>query len=103
MEIRDASVAHLPAIVAIYSAAIPERMATADLEPINVESRREWFNEHLPSSRPLWVVEEAGEIKGWFSLEAFYGRPAYHASAEVSSMSLRMPSERAMRANWWRE
>jgi L-amino acid N-acyltransferase YncA len=84
MEIRNASVVDLPAIVAIYNAAIPGRMATADLEPISVDSRRQWFNEHLPGSRPLWVVEEAGEIKGWLSLQAFYGRPAYHASAEVS-------------------
>jgi L-amino acid N-acyltransferase YncA len=84
MEIRDASVDDLPAIVAIYNAAIPGRMATADLAPISVESRRQWFNEHLPGSRPLWVLEEAREIKGWLSLQAFYGRAAYHATAEVS-------------------
>jgi len=57
MLIRDANVDDLPAIVAIYNAAIPGRMATADLEPLSVESRRQWFNEHLPGSRPLWVVE----------------------------------------------
>jgi L-amino acid N-acyltransferase YncA len=84
MVIRDASVDDLPAIVAIYNAAIPGRMATADLAPVSVESRSEWFNEHLPGSRPLWVVEEAGGIKGWLSLQAFYGRAAYHATAEVS-------------------
>jgi L-amino acid N-acyltransferase YncA len=84
MEIRDASVDDLPAIVAIYNAAIPGRMATADLAPVSVESRRQWFNEHLPGSRPMWVLEEAGEIKGWLSLQAFYGRGAYHATAEVS-------------------
>ncbi len=84
MVIRDASVDDLAAIVAIYNAAIPGRMATADLEPISVESRRQWFTEHSPGARPLWVLQETGEIKGWLSLQAFYGRPAYHATAEVS-------------------
>jgi L-amino acid N-acyltransferase YncA len=84
MQIRDASIDDLAAIVAIYNAAIPGRMATADLAPVTVDSRRQWFSEHLPDSRPLWVLEEAGEIKGWLSLQAFYGRPAYHATAEVS-------------------
>jgi phosphinothricin acetyltransferase len=54
--IRDASEADLPAIVAIYNAAIPGRMATADTEPVSVESRRAWFAEHAPDSRPLWVA-----------------------------------------------
>ena len=38
MIIRDAREADLPAIVAIYNATIPERMATADTEPVSVES-----------------------------------------------------------------
>jgi L-amino acid N-acyltransferase YncA len=84
MQIRDASIDDLRAIVAIYNAAIPGRMATADLAPVSFESRRQWFDEHLPESRPLWVLEEAGAIVGWLSLQAFYGRPAYQATAEVS-------------------
>ncbi|HVA84078.1 MAG TPA: GNAT family N-acetyltransferase [Candidatus Binataceae bacterium] len=84
MQIRDASIHDLAAIVAIYNAAIPGRMATADLAPVTVESRRQWFDEHLPGSRPLWVSEEASEMVAWLSLQSFYGRPAYHATAEVS-------------------
>ncbi len=84
MKIRDASIDDLAAIVAIYNAAIPGRMATADLAPVTVESRRQWFDEHLPGSRPLWVLEETSEMVAWLSLQSFYGRPAYHATAEVS-------------------
>jgi phosphinothricin acetyltransferase len=84
MFIRDATAADLTAIVAIYNAAIPGRMATADTEPVSVESRVPWFREHAPQARPLWVTESAGEIVGWCSLQSFYGRPAYHATAEVS-------------------
>ena len=40
MKIRDAIEADLPAIVEIYNATVPTRMATAELEPVSVESRR---------------------------------------------------------------
>ena len=85
MIVRDATEADLPAIVAIYSAAIPGRAATADLEPVTVESRREWFAKHEPARRPLWVAEVDGEVVAWIGLSSFYGgRPAYDATAEVS-------------------
>jgi len=59
-------------------------MVTADTEPVSVESRRAWFWEHDPGSRPIWVAEIDGEIAGWLSLSDFYdARPAYHATAEV--------------------
>ncbi len=82
--IRLAAEADLPAIVAIYNAAIPGRLVTADTEPVTVESRRPWFAAHGPRRHPLWVLETAGTVVGWLGLEAFYGRPAYHATAEVS-------------------
>ncbi len=82
--IRDAEFSDLPAIVEIYNSTIPGRMVTADLEPITVESRIQWFHEHSASFRPLWMVENQGEICGWVSFQSFYGRPAYNATAEIS-------------------
>ncbi len=84
MTIRDAIEADLPAIVAIYNATIAGRMATADTQPVTVESRRNWFHEHHPNTRPLWVALENEVIVGWLSFQSFYGRPAYHATAELS-------------------
>ena len=84
MEIRDASLTDLPAIVEIYNSTVASRMVTADPEPISVESRRAWFHQHDPESRPIWVAEVNGEIAGWFSFEDFRKKPAYHATAEVS-------------------
>jgi phosphinothricin acetyltransferase len=84
MRIRDATLEDLPAIVAIYNSAIFGRLATADLEPVSVDARRAWFAEHSSNSRPLWVIEEDGLIRGWLSFQSFYGRPAYHATAELS-------------------
>jgi L-amino acid N-acyltransferase YncA len=84
MTIRDAVAADLSSIVAIYNAAIPGRMATADTSPVTPESRQPWFDHHDPRRRPLWVAEEGRAIVGWLSFQSFYGRPAYWATAEVS-------------------
>lgn len=81
---RDAVIGDLPRIVEIYNSTIPSRVATADLEPVSVESRLEWFREHAPGRRPLWVVDMDGEVRGWLSLSSFYGRPAYSGTVEVS-------------------
>jgi L-amino acid N-acyltransferase YncA len=83
MIIRNALEGDLPAIVAIYNAAIPDRLATADTEPITVSRRREWFAEH-DATRPLWVAAIDSAVAGWLSFQSFYGRPAYRATAEVS-------------------
>ena len=84
MIIRHATENDLPVIVAIYNASIPNRMATADLEPVSVMSRINWFKKRSPGRHPLWVIEIQGVIAGWLSFQPFYGRPAYHATAEVS-------------------
>lgn len=92
MQIRVAVEADLSAIIQIYNAAIPSRLATADLEPISVESRRTWFRSH-EDRYPVWVItigdrniqsDQNEKIIGWLSLRMFYGRPAYHKTAEVS-------------------
>ncbi len=84
LTIRTATEADLTKIVGIYNASIPGRTATADLEPVTVESRIDWFNEHESTSRPLWVAELDGRVTAWLSFQSFYGRPAYARTAEVS-------------------
>ena len=81
---RMASRSDLPHIVEIYNSTIPSRMVTADTEPVSVESRVQWFDEHTPDIRPLWVVEDAGRVVAWLSFSSFYGRPAYAKTAELS-------------------
>jgi len=82
--IRHAREADLPAIVAIYNASIPGRLATADTAAVSVDSRREWFAAFDPASRPLWVAEHGGQVAGWLGLRSFYGRPAYHRTVEAA-------------------
>ena len=82
--IRHASADDLPEIVRIYNASIPSRTATADTEPVTVEQREEWFRGFDAASRPLWVLEGEAGIEGWLGLRSFYGRPAYHRTAEAA-------------------
>lgn len=84
MIIRHATKTDLPAIVDIYNAAIPSYIATGDLEPVSVESRLAWFENRIPSHRPLWVMAIDDTIAGWLSFQTFYGRPAYSSTAEIS-------------------
>lgn len=90
--VRDATPADLPAIVAIHNASIPTRQASAYIEPVTVEGRREWFDAHSPDRRPLWVVidpdagpgPEADRTIGWICLSDYSPRPTYDITAEVS-------------------
>lgn len=82
--IRDAKIEDLPQVVEIYNSTVPSRMVTADTEPVTVESKKQWFLDHSPNFRPMWVVEKDNEICGWLSFQSFYGRPAYNATAELS-------------------
>jgi len=84
MVIRDAVEADLPAIIEIYNVAIPGRLATGDLRPVSVTSRLGWFREHTPGHHPIWVLEIAGAVAGWLSIQSFYDRAAYRATGEVS-------------------
>ncbi len=82
---RNANINDLKKIVAIYNSTVASRMVTADTEEVSVESRQQWFDEHSPAKRPLWLVEDENKnIIGWVSFQSFYGRPAYDATAEVS-------------------
>ena len=83
--IRDATEADLPAIVDIYNQSIPGGWSTADITPIAVADRVEWFRKFDPAKRPIWVAELDGRVVATVYLSSFYaGRPAYDATAEVS-------------------
>lgn len=81
---RVATLADLPRIVEIYNSTIPSRMVTADTEPVSVESRLPWFEQHRSAQRPLWVAEREGRVIAWLAFSNFYGRPAYQRTAELS-------------------
>lgn len=85
LQYRNADISDLPVIVSIYNSTIASRIVTADTEPVSVESKLSWFNEHSPEKRPLWIIsDEDNQIVGWASFQSFYGRPAYNATVEIS-------------------
>jgi phosphinothricin acetyltransferase len=84
IKFRDAVETDLNKIVEIYNSTVASRMSTADTEPVSVESRKKWFDEHN-HARPLWMAEDsANNVVGWVSFQSFYGRPAYNATVEIS-------------------
>ncbi|MGE1162054.1 N-acetyltransferase family protein [Peribacillus simplex] len=84
IEFREAALSDLPRIVEIYNSTIASRMVTADTEPVSVQSRVKWFEEHHSESRPLYIITIEGQTAGWMSFQSFYGRPAYDSTAEIS-------------------
>jgi phosphinothricin acetyltransferase len=86
LHIRLATEADLPAIVDIYNQSIPGGWSTADTRPITVADRLAWFRTFDPARRPIWVAEADGRVVATTYLTSFYaGRPAYDATAEVST------------------
>ena len=85
MNFRNAILEDLDEIVDIYNSTIKSRMVTADMNPVSVADKLDWFNEHTENRRPMWMVaDDENEIIGWVSFQDFYGRPAYDGTAEIS-------------------
>ena len=83
--IRLARTDDLPAIVHIYNQSIPSKQSTGDTQPLRVEDRLTWFEEHRPDEHPIFVAEVDGEVAGWCSLSAYRpGRAALRFTAEIS-------------------
>ena len=83
--IRLAAPADLPRLVEIYNQAIAARNATADTVPFTVETRRPWFDLHVPDAYPIYVAtDEGGAVTGYLSVSPYRSRPALDRTAEVS-------------------
>ena len=80
---RNATNNDLARIVEIYNMSIKSGIVTADTEIVSIVSKQSWFNAHH-QTRPLLVHEIDGHIVAWVSFQDFYGRPAYHVTAELS-------------------
>lgn len=81
--IRDATPDDLAVINDIYNFYVLTSTATFDIEPLPLEERRRWYEEH-GEHYPVVVAEAGGEVIGWCSLSSFRTRPAYRWTAEDS-------------------
>ena len=85
MKIRTAQSGDLPVIVEIYNQAVRFNRFTADLAPVGVMDRQEWFDQHRPEKYPIFLVEIDQKVVGWCSLSSYRpGRMALRYTAEIS-------------------
>ena len=85
MNIRIAKLEDLAAIVDIYNQAIAAGQKTADITPVTIDDRREWFSDHTPDTYPILVAEDDNVVVGYLTISAYRpGRKALRYTAEVS-------------------
>ena len=81
--IREATLADLPAITAIYNEAVRTTVATFDTDEKTVEERKVWF-ENRDANFPVLVAEKNNVIAGYIALNKWSERKAYDITAEIS-------------------
>ena len=85
VKIRPAVRDDLPRLTEIYNYYVVNTPITFDLEPVTVEQRARWFDEHAGGRRHrLFVAEAEGLIVGWAGTGPFRDRAAYDTSVEMS-------------------
>jgi len=85
MKIRFALQNDLERIVDIYNQAVNAGNATADLNELSPDDRKEWFLEHKKDKYPIYVLELDNKIIGWGSLSPYRkGRGGLKEVAEIS-------------------
>jgi len=85
MKIRAATRSDLPGILEIYNEAVLNTTATYDYEPVTLEERAGWFEDHVRTNHPVFVAERGdGHIVGWSALNQFRPRPGFRFTTESS-------------------
>ena len=83
--IRAASEADLPGILAIYNDVIATSTAVYTSEPSTLEERRTWFSARHVQNFPVLVATDGGEILGFASFGEWRGAwPGFRCTVEHS-------------------
>ena len=83
-QIRPATTADLPSILAIYNDAILHTTAVYDYTPHTLDMRQAWLTAKQQAGFPVLVAEVSGQVAGFGSLGAFRAWEAYRHTAENS-------------------
>jgi len=83
--IRPAQHADLPRITQIYNHFVETGPVTFDTRPFAASEREAWFG-HFAESGPhrLFVLEQAGAVRGYAGSMRFRAKPAYDTSVECT-------------------
>ncbi|HTW39689.1 MAG TPA: GNAT family N-acetyltransferase [Thermoplasmata archaeon] len=84
--VRPAERADLPAVIEVYNHYVRSSPATFEVEPVRVEDRTGWWEEHSGDGRYRLLVAELPDagIVGWATSSRFRPRAAYETTAETS-------------------
>jgi len=82
--IRLAREGDLPALTAIYNAAVTGTAFTSHVAPLAVEDRLAWWQAHQDSRYPIIVADTGQELLGYASLSLWYDVPLYAHTTESS-------------------
>lgn len=83
-EIRDATEADLPAILAILNQAIRETTAIWHTAEATLEARRDWMRERQGRGLPVLVAVEGGKVLGFATFGDFRPFAGYAGTVEHS-------------------
>src|SRR5438067_10279219 len=84
MLIRDALLADLPAILAIYNDVVTNTTAIYDERVASLEERQAWFEARRRQGLPVLVAESAQEVVGFSSFGEWRARWGYRYTVEHS-------------------
>jgi L-amino acid N-acyltransferase len=84
IDVREAQVADLEAILAIYNDAVIHTTATYDYEPRSMDVQRQWFEAKRAQDFPVLVGLDAGAVSGFASYGPFRPWAAYLYTVENS-------------------
>ena len=82
--LRPACEEDLPALTAIYNAAVTGTAFTSHVAPLAVEDRLAWWQAHQDPRYPVLVADTGAELLGYASLSLWFDVPLYARTAESS-------------------
>ncbi len=82
--IRPAREGDLPALTAIYNAAVTGTAFTSHVAPLSVDDRLPWWQAHQDPRYPILVADSGAELLGYASLSQWHDAPLYAHTVESS-------------------
>ena len=82
--VREAADADLPAMAAILNQEIAASPFVYAEEPVTLDERRAWLDEHRAAGLPVLVAAERDVLLGWASLSPYRASSGYRFTAEPS-------------------
>lgn len=81
--LREARAEDLPVMLEIYNDVVLTSASTFDLDPIDIGSRKRWFDEH-DMNYPLVSAESSGVVAGYCCISPYSKKDGYSKTVELS-------------------